>query len=87
MANLSDATLTLPCGIGTYEEFFEVLTWSQLGFQRKRCGVLDVAGYYGPLRALIEHAVEEKFLKPDHRALLRIDDDPERLLAALGEPV
>lgn len=84
MADLSDATLTLPGGVGTFEEFFEVLTWSQLGLQRKTCGVLDVEGYYAPLRAMIQHAVQEGFLKENHRELLRIDSDPERLLATLG---
>lgn len=84
LSDLSAATLTLPGGIGTYEEFFEVLTWSHLGLQRKLSGVLDVEGYYAPLRALIDHAVAEEFLKESHRDLLRIDDDPERLLGELG---
>ena len=68
MAELSDAFVALPGGFGTFEEFFEVVTWSQLGLHAKPCGLLDVAGYYRPLVALIDHAVEHGFVRAEHRA-------------------
>jgi uncharacterized protein (TIGR00730 family) len=84
MADLSDAFVALPGGYGTWEEFFEVLTWSQLGIQRKACGVLNVNGYYDPLLAMADRAVTEGFVRPVHRDLLLTDADPQRLLDRLG---
>jgi uncharacterized protein (TIGR00730 family) len=83
MAELSDAFVALPGGLGTLDELFDMLTWNQLGFQRKPCGVLDVGDYYAGLRAFLDHAVQERFLKPEHRAMLLVDPDPERLLDRL----
>jgi uncharacterized protein (TIGR00730 family) len=80
MAELSDAFIALPGGFGTFEEFCEVVTWSQLGLHRKACGLLNVAGYYDSLLALFDHAVQEGFLKPEHRSLVISDDDPEQLI-------
>jgi uncharacterized protein (TIGR00730 family) len=80
MADLSAAFIALPGGYGTYEEFFEVLTWSQLGFHPKPCGVLNVEGYFDPLLALVDHAVAEGFVPASHRALVVDDTDPGRLL-------
>jgi uncharacterized protein (TIGR00730 family) len=80
MADLADGFVALPGGFGTFEEFCEVLTWSQLGFHPKPCGLLNVAGYYGPLLALFAHAVEEGFVPPQHRALVIQETDPARLL-------
>jgi len=80
MADLADGFVALPGGFGTFEEFCEVLTWSQLGFHPKPCGLLNVAGYYGPLLALFDHAVEEGFIPARHRALVIEDTDPARLL-------
>ena len=68
MAELSDGFVAMPGGIGTFEEWFEVLTWSQLGIHRKPCGLLDVDGYYADLLALLDRSVAEGFLKPKHRA-------------------
>jgi uncharacterized protein (TIGR00730 family) len=85
MADLSDAFVSLPGGFGTWEEFLEVLTWSQLGIQRKACAVLNVDGYYDPLLAMADKAVSEGFLRTVHRGLLLSDTDPERLLDRLGE--
>ena len=68
MAELSDGFLALPGGIGTFEEWFEVLTWTQLGIHRKPCGLLDVDGYFGHLLQMLDHSVDEGFLKPKHRA-------------------
>jgi uncharacterized protein (TIGR00730 family) len=83
MADLSDAFLSLPGGFGTWEEFFEVLTWSQLGIQRKACALLNVDGYYDPLLAMADHAVSEGFVRDGHRGLLLSDSDPARLLERL----
>jgi uncharacterized protein (TIGR00730 family) len=80
MAELADAFVALPGGIGTFEELFEVFTWAQLGLHRKPLGLLDVAGYYGPLEAMLDHAVEERFLRPETRAMLVRDDSLDALL-------
>jgi uncharacterized protein (TIGR00730 family) len=84
MADLSDAFISLPGGYGTWEEFFEVLTWSQLGMQRKACGVLNVDGYYDPLLEMADRALSEGFLRDVHRDLLLSDSDPERLVDRLS---
>jgi uncharacterized protein (TIGR00730 family) len=84
MADLSDAFMALPGGFGTWEEFFEVLTWSQLGIQRKACGVLNVDGYYAPLLDMADRAVSEGFVREGQRDLLLSDADPERLLDRLS---
>jgi uncharacterized protein (TIGR00730 family) len=84
MADLSDAFISLPGGYGTWEEFFEVLTWSQLGIQRKACGVLNVDGYYDPLLEMADRALSEGFLRDVHRNLLLSDSDPERLVDRLS---
>jgi len=84
MADLSDAFVSLPGGFGTWEEFFEVLTWSQLGIQHKPCAVLNVNGYYDPLIAMADSALSEGFLRNVHRDLLLSDSDPERLLDRLS---
>jgi uncharacterized protein (TIGR00730 family) len=85
MAELSDAFVALPGGLGTLEELFEVYTWSQLGLHRKPCGLLDVEGYYAGIEAFLEHAVEERFLREEHRAMLMVDEDPRALLDRLRE--
>ena len=83
MADLSDAFLAMPGGVGTFEEFFEAITWTQLGLHRKPCGLLNVAGFYSPLAVFIDQAVSEGFIKPVHRAAIVVDDNPERLLDTL----
>jgi uncharacterized protein (TIGR00730 family) len=80
MADLSDGFIALPGGAGTLEELVEVYTWSQLGLHAKPMGVLDVNAYYGRLAALLDHAVEEGFLRREHRAALHFSADPEVLL-------
>ena len=84
MNDLSDAFLALPGGFGTLDEFFEVLTWAQLGFHGKPCALLNVAGYYDGLLAMLDHAVTERFLRPAHRELVIADTDPLRLLQRLS---
>lgn len=83
MAELADAFVALPGGFGTLEEFCEVLTWAQLGIHRKPCGLLNVEGFFDPLLSLFDHAVREQFVSPDHRSLVVVEADPERLLDAL----
>jgi uncharacterized protein (TIGR00730 family) len=80
MADLSDAFIAMPGGYGTFEEFCEVLTWSQLGLHKKPSGLLNVSGYYDRLLSLFDHAVTEQFVRPAHRSLVLEDSDPERLL-------
>jgi len=84
MADLSDAFLALPGGYGTWDEFCEVLTWSQLGIQRKACALLNVNGYYDPFLEFADRAVSEGFLRDVNRELMLSDDDPARLLDRLG---
>jgi uncharacterized protein (TIGR00730 family) len=84
MADLSDAFVALPGGFGTLEEFCEVLTWAQLGLHTKACGLLDVEGYYDPLLALLDHAVTEGFVRPEHRALVLQAAEPAALLELLA---
>lgn len=84
MADLSDGFIALPGGYGTFEEFFEVLTWSQLGIHPKPCGLLNVGGFYDPLLAMVDHAVREEFVRPAHRELILDDADAERLLERMA---
>jgi len=80
MAELADGFVALPGGIGTFEELLEIATWGQLGIHRKPIGVLNVAGYYDPLVALLDHAVAEGFVTAQNRRLVTVDSSPERLL-------
>ena len=89
MADLADAFIALPGGIGTFEELFEVYTWAHLGLHSKPLGILDVAGYYVPFAAMLDHAVEQRFLRAETRALLALGDSLEALLerfATWGPP-
>ena len=80
MADQADGFIALPGGMGTLEELFEILTWAQLGFHSKPCGLLNISGYYDHLDRFLQHAVKEGFLREEHRALLRIHSDPAALL-------
>lgn len=84
MADLSDAFIAMPGGVGTFEEFFEAITWTQLGLHRKPCGLLNVDGFYTPLALFIDQAVSEGFIKPVHRTAIIVDSDPARLLDSLA---
>jgi len=83
MADLSDAFIAMPGGYGTFEEFCEILTWTQLGLQRKPCGILNVEGYYDHLLQMFDHAVAEQFVKPVHREMFIADAKPDALLERL----
>jgi len=83
MAQLADGFVALPGGMGTLEELFEMLTWSQLGIHAKPVGVLNVDGFYDQLVGFVQHAHQEGFIKPQHANLMMVDSDPEALLARL----
>ena len=80
MSELSEGFIALPGGNGTLEEFFEVLTWAQLGEHGKPCGLLNVAGYYDPLLAVFDNMVDKEFLKQVHRNLVLTETNPRTLL-------
>ena len=80
MVDLSDGFVAMPGGLGTLEEFFEVLTWAQLGIHTKPCGLLNVCDYFGPLMAFLERTVEEQFVERALRSLVLVDESPEGLL-------
>jgi uncharacterized protein (TIGR00730 family) len=87
MADLADGFIALPGGWGTLEEFFEVLTWAQLGLHRKPCGALNVCGYFDGLLSFIDHSIDECFVRREHRDMVIVSDEPEALLQRLDEYV
>jgi uncharacterized protein (TIGR00730 family) len=80
MAELSDGFIAMPGGLGTVEEFFEVLTWAQLGLHRKPCGLLNINGYFDKLLAFVDHVADQKFIDLEHRGMLLVDKNPLSLL-------
>jgi uncharacterized protein (TIGR00730 family) len=80
MADLSDAFISLPGAYGTLDELFEVLTWNQLGIINKPIGLLNMNGFYNSLITMLDHSVEEKFLRPEHRNMLLVDNNIEGLM-------
>jgi uncharacterized protein (TIGR00730 family) len=84
MADLSDGFIAMPGGYGTFEEFCEVITWSQLGIHPKPCGLLNVLGYYDALLAMFDHGVKEGFIHPQHRAMVLEDTDPGTLIDGMN---
>src|SRR6202035_945330 len=84
IADAADAFVMLPGGFGTFDEFVEVLPWTQLGIHAKPCGILDVAGFFAPLRALLDGAVTAGFVHPAHRDMVLVHDDPALLLDRLA---
>lgn len=83
MSRLSDAFIVLPGGMGTLDETFEVLTLTQLGVHRKACGLLNIAGFYDRLVDFLDHAVDERFIRAEHRGMIVVETDPQRLLEGL----
>ena len=79
MEELSDGFIALPGGFGTFEELCEIITWAQLGFHNKPCGFLNIHGYYDPLVELFNKATDEQFVRPEHRELVIIEEDIERM--------
>ena len=80
MAHMSDGFIAMPGGWGTFEEIFEALTWAQLGFHEKPCGLLNVQGYFDHLFTFLEHAIEEQFVKPVYREMLILEEHADALL-------
>jgi uncharacterized protein (TIGR00730 family) len=85
MADLSDAFVALPGGWGTWEEFFEVLTWGQLGLHHKPCGLLNVQGYFDPLLAFVRHSFDEGFVRREYGSMISVSDAPNVLLDMLAQ--
>jgi uncharacterized protein (TIGR00730 family) len=83
MAELADGFIALPGGLGTFEELFEVWTWAQLGYHRKPCALLNVAGFYDKLATFLDDVVERGFVKPIHRSMLIVENDPAALLGSI----
>jgi uncharacterized protein (TIGR00730 family) len=84
MAELADAFIALPGGLGTLEEFCEIATWTQLGFHKKACGLLNVEGFYDGLLAFLNHATAEKFIRSEHRSIILSEEDPAALIEKLA---
>jgi uncharacterized protein (TIGR00730 family) len=80
MAELSDGFVALPGGWGTMEEFFEVLTWAQLGLHQKPCGLLNVSGYFDRLLSFLEHSIDQRFVKDENRSMVLVATAPDTLL-------
>jgi uncharacterized protein (TIGR00730 family) len=85
MADLADGFIALPGGLGTLEEFCEILTWAQLGLHQKPCGLLDAENYFQHLIAFLDHAVPQGFLRPEHRAMILVEEDPARLIERMAQ--
>ena len=85
MAELADGFIALPGGYGTFEEFFEVLAWSQLGWHTKPFGLLDIGGFYRNLLSFLDHVRNEGFIRPQHRDLMLVAETPENLLARMQQ--
>ncbi|MGE0393142.1 MAG: TIGR00730 family Rossman fold protein [Vicinamibacterales bacterium] len=86
MADLADAFIAMPGGFGTFEEFCEVVTWTQLGLHPKRCGLLNVSGYYDALLAQFDRATADGFVRPDSRGIVIASADPVTLVDAVLRP-
>jgi hypothetical protein len=84
MAGLADGFIALPGGLGTFEELFEAITWSQIGLHAKPCGILNVCGYYDALEGLLAHASQEGFIRDSTETLLLASDAPAALLDAFA---
>ena len=80
MAELSDGFIALPGGWGTIEEIFEMLTWAQLGFHQKPCGLLNISGYYDHLFAFLEHAIDQRFVREEYRPMIMMEQTANGLL-------
>jgi len=87
MADLSDAFVSMPGGVGTFEELFEVYTWEQLGYHQKPVALLNVDGYYDPLIAMLRHTVEEGFMRAPFLDMLQVASDPAEMIHALRKYV
>lgn len=80
MFDLSDGFIALPGGMGTIEEIFEILTWAQLGLHSKPCGLLNICGYYDSILTFLDNAVDQQFVRQEHKDMLLVDLDSENLI-------
>ena len=80
MSELSDGFIALPGGFGTLEEIFEIITWAQLGFHEKPCGLLNINKYYNYLLQFLDHITDQCFVEPAHRNMIIVEETPEELL-------
>ncbi len=80
MAELADGFIALPGGLGTIEEFFEALTWAQLGMHQKPCGLLNICSFFDTLIAFVGHMVDQQFVEKEHWEMIQIDESPAKLL-------
>jgi uncharacterized protein (TIGR00730 family) len=87
MAELSDGFIALPGGWGTIEEIFEMLTWAQLGFHQKPCGLLNISSYYDHLVTFLDHAIEQRFVREEFRPMIMVDESASALLNRFGDYV
>jgi uncharacterized protein (TIGR00730 family) len=85
MAERASAFLTLPGGIGTFEEFFVILSWAALGYHNKPLGLLNIQGYYDPMLIVLNHGVSEGFIRPDHLNLLSVSDRADAIVQSLAD--
>ena len=85
MAELSDGFSAVPGGYGTFEEFFEVLAWSQLGWHAKPFGLLDIGGFYRSLLSFLDHVRNEGFICPQHRELVLVAEDAAEMLRRMKQ--
>ncbi|SAK63136.1 LOG family protein [Caballeronia hypogeia] len=84
MADLSDAFVAMPGGVGTFEEFFEVYTWAQLGYHQKPVGLLDVNGYFDPLMSMLRHTVDEGFMRAQYLDMIQVAAEPQQMIDKLN---
>jgi uncharacterized protein (TIGR00730 family) len=85
MAKLADGFIALPGGYGTFEEFFEVLAWSQLGWHQKPFGLLNIGEFYTPLVQFLDHTTRQGFIRPQHRELVLLENEPGKILKRMRE--
>ena len=85
MADLADGFVALPGGYGTFEEFFEVLAWGQLGWHQKPFGLLNIAGFYTPLMQFLDQTTREGFIRPQHRELVIVENETGKILKRMKE--
>ena len=83
MAELAEGFIAMPGGLGTLEEFFEVWTWAQLGFHQKPLGMFGPSSFFAPLLAYLDSLVAQKFVRPEHRQMVMLDEEPRALLERL----
>lgn len=85
MADLADGFIALPGGVGTFEEFCEIVTWAQLGIHKKPCALMNVGGFYDSFIAMFDHSMNQGFIRPQHRALVLVESEIDKLYKAMLE--